>query len=259
MKRFIACFLFIVTAFHLASALRDPAAVYCEALNYTYSEGKCILPDGTIVDAWSFLLGKIGQKYSYCAKQGYELKIISDPEECSLFLTESCAGCVLPNGSVIEVTKLMGLSFRETVCGDNICGFPENYKNCPQDCPSGSADGYCDGIADGKCDPDCILQNVSFKDPDCPFCGNGKCEAGEDYKNCCQDCGCPKLMKCQNNTCVNTCGNGVCEAEYGEDYKTCPLDCYKPNYLLFASIIIGFFLLSLAFYYLLKKVKLSSE
>jgi len=130
--------------------------------------------------------------------------------------------------------------------------YGENYLNCPNDCPSGSADGICDGIADGKCDPDC-LPNA---DPDCSFCGNGKCEANENYSNCCQDCGCPKLMKCQNNTCINTCGNGICEAEYGEDYKNCPLDCYKPNYLLFVNIIVAFFFLSFVLYYLLKRKKL---
>ena len=146
-------------------ALRNPAAVYCEALGYKYSNGFCIFPDGNRIDAWKFLLGEAGEEYSYCAKHGYELRIIEDPNQCLVFLSNRCAGCLLPNGSVVEVTKLMGLSFEETVCGDGRCGFPENYKTCPQDCPSGSMDMYCDGVPDGICDPDC--EKLKKFDPDC--------------------------------------------------------------------------------------------
>ncbi|GAH20436.1 unnamed protein product, partial [marine sediment metagenome] len=33
--------------------------------------GVCLFPDGSECDAWSFLKGKCGKAYSYCAKKGY--------------------------------------------------------------------------------------------------------------------------------------------------------------------------------------------
>jgi len=206
-----------------ALSMLNPAAVYCKALGYEYKiektelgeKGFCILPDNRKVDEWDFFYCREGKEYSYCKKVGLEAK--SREEGCF---------CVLKNGTEIEVTKLMNLSFEETVCGDGICAFPENYGNCPQDCPSGSYDGYCDGVRDGKCDPDCKERNLSEKDPDCvskPLCGNGICEPGENQKNCCRDCGCPSGKECVNNVCVSKCGNGRCEL--GENFGNCPKDC----------------------------------
>jgi len=59
-------------------------------------------------------------------------------------------------------------------------------------------------------------------------CGNGVCEFGENFKNCCIDCGCPPGYKCKENTCifvqrVSVCGNGLCEPS--ENCFDCPLDC----------------------------------
>ena len=50
-----------------AAAMKDPSAVYCEALGYDFTtlateegeQGLCTLPDGR-VDAWQFLQGKAG-------------------------------------------------------------------------------------------------------------------------------------------------------------------------------------------------------
>lgn len=249
---FIPIFLLLLP---LVMGLLNPAAVYCEKLGYKYlsEEETCELPDGSKVNAWEFLQGKIAKKYSYCKKVGYEIKTVKDPERCIRFLLDECAVCVLENGTEIEVTELMGLNFEETVCGDGICGFPENYRTCPQDCLSGSWDGYCDGVADGKCDQDCIFMNVSEKDPDCPFCGNKVCDENENSRNCpqdcplcgnkvceplenqttcCRDCGCPQRMSCIENKCI-PCGDDLCELELGENYKICPKDCpsgSKDNY-----------------------------
>jgi len=107
--------------------------------------------------------GKTGAADSYCRKIGLQIKTVRDPERCIQFLTDECAVCILANGTEVEVTQLMGLSFDETTCGDGTCGMPEDYTNCPQDCPSGSEDGYCDGIHEGICDFDCS----PAKDPDC--------------------------------------------------------------------------------------------
>jgi len=207
--------LLIVSPF--AIGMNNPARIYCEALNYTYiiedNKDICILPDKK-VDAWEFLQGKTGTEYSYCKVKGLDIKTVKNPDICMEFLLEECAVCILSNGTEIEVTKLMNLSFEETTCGDGICGLPENYKTCPQDCPSGSYDAYCDGILDGMCDWDCVDENHPEKDPDCPLCGNKNCEEGESYLTCPEDCEKPEL-----------CGNGICEAD--ENYETCPQDCPK--------------------------------
>lgn len=150
----------------LASAIMNPAAVYCTSLGYEYvietteegQRGFCKLPNNQTVDAADFLRGVVALNRSYCAKMGYEAKHVEDSENC-----KSCTVCVLPDGTEVEVTELMGLSFEEGRCGDGTCGFPENYLTCPEDCPSGSVDEYCDGVKDGICDPDCELG----EDPDC--------------------------------------------------------------------------------------------
>lgn len=146
-----------------AYGMLNPAAVYCEAMGYTYGTvegegggelGVCEVAPGERVDAWDFLQGEAAQDYSYCARQGYGMKIVGgDP--CLKFLTDTCAACVLPDGNEVEVTELMGLDFGEAYCGDGLCGFPENHASCPQDCPSGGSDEYCDAVQDLKCDKDC--------------------------------------------------------------------------------------------------------
>lgn len=144
-------------------AMVDPSAAYCTALGYDFivestaegERGLCQLPNGETVDAWQFLQGEVAPEFSYCPREGYELKVVYDEQVCSRFMTDCCAVCVLEDGSEVEVTELMGLTFEETRCGDGTCGMPENYSACPEDCPSGSSDAYCDGVRDGIVDPDC--------------------------------------------------------------------------------------------------------
>jgi putative hemolysin len=172
--RLFAVLLALVMLSAPVAALVNPASVYCSAMGYTYAIdhtpagdiATCILPGGNVVDAWRFLQGSEGSEYGYCAKQGYAQKIVQDPGICAVFLTETCAVCLLADGREVEVTRAMNLSFDETACGDGSCGFPEDSLSCPQDCPSGGYDEYCDGIRDGRCDPDC-LQGTG--DPDCPL------------------------------------------------------------------------------------------
>jgi putative hemolysin len=154
------------------SAMRNPSAVYCTELGYNYTVdsgeegdiGYCTLPDGGKVDAWQFLQGYEGTDYNYCEAQGYETKVVNSTTTCEIFLTGSCAVCILDSGKEVEVTKLMGLTFAETTCGDGHCGVPENHKTCPVDCKKAGPDGYCEGGSDSICDPDC----GSEKDLDCP-------------------------------------------------------------------------------------------
>jgi len=169
---FIGAFIIFLTS-HQAYSLKNPSAVYCSALGYDYKvvstpegdTGKCIFPDNTSANAWDFLRGAESLDRSYCSREGYGVKHVVDLEFCNI--SDECTACVLPNGTEEEVTKLMGLSFLEGVCGDGHCAVGENYANCPQDCPSGSIDGYCDGVKDGKCDPDCSSHGTPEKDPDC--------------------------------------------------------------------------------------------
>ena len=173
MKRYLTALIVVVIGIApvTAFALRNPAVVYCTALGYEYrieknvlgDTGYCLLPGGEKVDAWKFLRGEIAHDKSYCVSKGYGQKTVKDPKKCLRLQIDSCAVCVLTDGREVEVTELMGLVLDETICGDGVCGFPDNYKTCPQDCPSGSSDGYCDGVKDGKCDPDCTAK----EDPDC--------------------------------------------------------------------------------------------
>ena len=198
---------FLLCIINSACALKDPSDVYCESLGYKFEivstpegeAGTCILPTGS-VDSWKFLKGEVGTEFSYCKKMGYEIKTIEDWDKCIRLFSDKCAVCVLGDGSEIEVTELMGLSFEETTCGDGSCGIPENYNTCSEDCPSGSYDFYCDGVKDGKCDQDCIDKNTPEDDPDCPVCGDGKCDNDE---NCPGDC--EKLNICGDDGVKITC------------------------------------------------------
>ena len=61
----------------------DPSAVYCTRLGYKYEivtdekggqHGVCIFPDNSECTAWDFYRGKCGQEWSYCKRNGYDLK-----------------------------------------------------------------------------------------------------------------------------------------------------------------------------------------
>ena len=140
--RAILALLFILAILPLAvspaAALLNPAAVYCTALNYSYTSvngpdgmtGYCTMPDNKQVEAWRFLQGKVATQYSYCTKQGYTLQTVNDTKTCQVFMTDSCAVCVLPDGSKTEVTKLMNLDFRERLCSNGKCCDPRTDTTC---------------------------------------------------------------------------------------------------------------------------------
>jgi len=68
----------------------NPSAVYCEGLGYTTEnvirnggeDADCIFSDGSRCAAWDFLSGRCGQGHSFCEKQGYELKEVSNIGTC---------------------------------------------------------------------------------------------------------------------------------------------------------------------------------
>jgi putative hemolysin len=103
-------------------ALINPSATYCIGLNYTYSVttgpeggqyGTCILPNNQAVDAWQFLEGRVGQEYSYCERNNYSVHTVTDATLCAGISNSRCTFCVLLDGTEVEVTRLMNLSFRE--------------------------------------------------------------------------------------------------------------------------------------------------
>lgn len=154
------------------TGMRNPAAVYCSALGYQYQvvteadggeRGYCQITRGPALDAWQFLEGNVGMEYSYCSHLGYATRHLNDWQLCERFGTGSCSACVLEDGTVVEVTRLMHLDLNESRCGDGVCGFPENAEVCPQDCPRSGPDGLCDALRDGICDRDCTVG----EDPDC--------------------------------------------------------------------------------------------
>lgn len=96
--------------------------------------------------------------------------------------------------------------------------------------------GICEATEDyDSCPADCPEPG--------PVCGDGKCEAPENYNTCPQDCKPPTVCgdgKCEEGedyrSCPGdcepptpVCGNGKCEEELGETYKECPLDCMAPE------------------------------
>jgi putative hemolysin len=168
----------IFVPFFSAQALRNPAAVYCTSMGYSYVEEKsgqnqCQIPETKeTFPEWDFYAGKVGQKYGYCAMHGYEVKTINSPKLC-LFpsINNECAVCIIA-GEAVPIATAMKLSFAEAPCGDGKCSLLETALSCPGDCPSGADDGSCDGKLDGKCDPNCtqvvVYEGYAPKpDPDC--------------------------------------------------------------------------------------------
>lgn len=91
----------------------------------------------------------------------------------------------------------------------------------------GEVTPYC---GDGKCNNG---ENCSSCSKDCGgCCGNGKCDNGENCSSCSKDCGdCCGNGKCDNGEtcsscekdCGKCCGNGKCDN--GEDCASCEKDC----------------------------------
>jgi putative hemolysin len=132
----------------------NPSAAYCEGLGYEFAiqetpEGQlgiCRVAEGVDVPAWSFLRGEDAQEYSYCAKAGYEMKLIDDPKRCGVAYkpNHGCLACILPDGSAPEVSNLMKIEKikntslskkNDQICKiDGVCVGGENAQNCAQDC-----------------------------------------------------------------------------------------------------------------------------
>jgi len=84
--------------------MANPSAVYCKDLGYQYKivktdkgeEGICTFPDKTECEVWDFLKGKCGQNHSYCAKKGYDTKMINEKGES---FSKEYVACIIPDNS----------------------------------------------------------------------------------------------------------------------------------------------------------------
>ena len=94
----------------------NPSAVYCTDLGYKYEtieskdggqHGVCIFPDDNKCDAWDFYRGKCGQEYSYCKKNGYNIKNLGENEGWF-----EGAICINNKEELGSVSKLMGIEKR---------------------------------------------------------------------------------------------------------------------------------------------------
>jgi hypothetical protein len=130
-------------------------------------------------------------------------------------------------------------------CGDGACGVDEDCTTCPEDCgPCGGAScceahdtPSCDDAAVAECvcagdayccntmwDGICVGEVTSMGCGSCdggPFCGNGKCEAGEGCQTCPKDCGqCPGTEDCCHSHDTPGCDDG------GVQQCVCAVDAY---------------------------------
>jgi len=102
-----------------ALGMANPAAVYCRELGYEYEivdaasgqYGICVLPNGGRCAGWSFLEGRCGGSYSYCARQGYGSITRTDGRNA---FSRAYSVCVHDQEEIGAATELMGLSEKAT-------------------------------------------------------------------------------------------------------------------------------------------------
>jgi cysteine-rich repeat protein len=133
-------------------------------------------------------------------------------------------------------------------CGDQKCNDGEDSNSCPGDCPiltvcgDGTQDSgeECDdgnNLNGDGCDSNCVVE----------YCGDNKCNNGEDSSSCVQDCPLPPVCGdgntdvgeqcddgntnngdgCDSNCVVEYCGDNRCNN--GEDSSSCVQDCPLPT------------------------------
>ncbi len=125
MKNLSAILVLMVLSCGTVFALANPSAVYCNEMNsryggYSYAVqtdansneySVCTMPDGTQCDAWAFLNGECGAKFSYCVKNGYGITTVSNGNYKYAACTRAPGGVsALSTTSGTPVMDLMNLS-----------------------------------------------------------------------------------------------------------------------------------------------------
>jgi len=127
----------------VATAIPDPAAVYCIEQGYEYENGVCIFPDGSECGAWQYYCNcepnGIGcwQGDFNCAFPCRELSCRETGQFVSI--GECCPGLAeIPRIEAYDdqcnLVGWLGWVFICSDCGDGICESWESICNCPQDC-----------------------------------------------------------------------------------------------------------------------------
>lgn len=119
------------------------------------------------------------------------------------------------------------------VCGNSTCDPGENSCNCEADCgaPAASETGdtdCADGL-DNDCDgdTDCDDSECSAATPCNPYCGDSKCNTGENPCNCSADCGTAPLTEenCEDNEDNDCDGSTDCDDSDCADDAACADSC----------------------------------
>lgn len=104
-----------------SAASGNPAAVYCaNVMKYPYKihkdagggeRGVCVMPDNEECDQWDFYAGTCGQKFNYCAQNGYKTATRKDDKDS---FAMSYAVCLSPRGEEIGLpSELSSLKLAE--------------------------------------------------------------------------------------------------------------------------------------------------
>ncbi len=122
---FTIIFIFCLKSAYAEPSMRigmsNPAGVYCKGLGYSYKivdgangqYGVCVFPDGSQCEEWKFLEGLCGQKYSYCALNGYSITTSYDGNNSLSPVYSVCVNKT--DGKKIEsVTKMFNLVKKST-------------------------------------------------------------------------------------------------------------------------------------------------
>jgi putative hemolysin len=76
----------------------NPASFYCQEMGYELdlrdaeggTEGICIMPNGAECEEWDFLAGSCAIEWTYCQRQGYNIREGDDGAICTFNDGSSC-------------------------------------------------------------------------------------------------------------------------------------------------------------------------
>jgi hypothetical protein len=129
-------------------------------------------------------------------------------------------GCPMQQTCVAGACQACGAAAGELCCGQGVCGTGLECSNghCALACGNGACESNS-GETCSTCAADCACNASSL-------CANGRCAAcGDQGEPCCANQTCRNGDTCEGGKCVQTCGDGACDAAIGENCSTCARDC----------------------------------